>query len=427
METYFNYEQALTSKKLVEAISIPHGIGPFCGFNGWSLTADGKSIELSTSTMNQPSYRSSLGRESFWRKYSHRVFRDGLGININFGCISRDGYIYVDDATTKTILIEGTKGSNSDIIVVAIHTPMSEPIENPITFRAFWSQASESIYTTYYEDLNPTSIQSDGTLSNLYSLEKWVDSSLGNNTWDSNTMCIIGIYGQGNNPDTKATESFAIVPYDGQLTYNISLTQGTLNYIEKTLKALTTLTDGVPEGYTNIVEYLQKYHELNSKKETPVTNNALPKGTIVMWYGEQSTIPTGWELCDGGRAVNDPSMTKPNLMGRVPLGLSTTDQNYKTSGTIGGSDSITLKIDQVPRHRHRIAFGQAKWGDNANNRNFPMFGGNDGDSDYQNDEKWRGKNYTDYTGGNSDKEGSASPIDIRQSYCVVAFIIKTVD
>lgn len=427
METYFNYEQALTSKKLVEAISIPHGIGPFCGFNSWELTADGKSIQLDSSAVNSPSYRWSLEREALWRKYSHRVFRNGLGIGINFGCISRDGYIYVDDATTKTILIEGTKGSNSDIIVVAIHTPMSEPIENPITFRAFWSQATESIYTTYYEDLNPTILQAQGTFSNLYSLEKWVESSLGNNTWDSNTMCIIGIYGQGNNPNTKATESFAIVPYEGQLTYNISLTQGTMNYIEKTLKALTTLTEGVPDGYTNIVEYLKKYHELNSKQETPVTNSNLPKGTIVMWYGEQSTIPKGWELCDGGRAVNDPSMTKPDLMGRVPLGLSTTNQDYKTSGTTGGSDSITLKIDQVPRHRHRIAFGQAKWGDNANYRNFPLFGGNDGDSDYQNDEKWRGKNYTDYVGGNENKEGSASAIDIRQSYCVVAFIIKTVD
>ena len=155
METYFNYEQALTSKKLVEAISIPHGIGPFCGFNSWKLTADGKSIQLDSSAVNSPSYRWSLEREALWRKYSHRVFRNGLGIGINFGCISRDGYIYVDDATTKTILIEGTKGSNSDIIVVAIHTPMSEPIENPITFRAFWSQATESIYTTYYEDLKP--------------------------------------------------------------------------------------------------------------------------------------------------------------------------------------------------------------------------------------------------------------------------------
>ena len=46
METYFNYEQALSSKKLMEAISIPHGIGPFCGFSYWNLSTDGKSIEL---------------------------------------------------------------------------------------------------------------------------------------------------------------------------------------------------------------------------------------------------------------------------------------------------------------------------------------------------------------------------------------------
>lgn len=427
METYFNYEQALSSKKLMEAISIPHGVGPFCGFSSWNLSADGKSIIFHQGTTN-PGYAKNLSREAYFRKYAHRVFRTGLGININFGCISRDGYIYVDESSSKSITIEGTKNnSNSDIIVVAVHTPMSEPVENPVTFRAFWSTFADSYYTTFYNDLNPSELNEVSLYYTLASLENYVSVAIGD--WDPNSMCIIGIYGQGNNPDTKANEEFSLVPYDGQLTYNISLTQGTLNYIEKTLKALTTLTSGVPEGYTNIIEYLQRYHDQNQPQSTTTTtvNNSLPKGTIVMWYGDQSTIPQGWELCDGGRAVNDPSITKPNLMGRVPIGMSTVNSDYSNAGTLGGSDSVTLSIDQIPRHRHRIALGQEKWGDNANTRNFPMFGGNDGDSDYQNSDKWRGKNYTDYVGGNSSAEGSASAVDIRQSYCVVAFIIKTVD
>ena len=61
----------------------------------------------------------------------------------------------------------------------------------------------------------------------------------------------------------------------------------------------------------------------------------------------------------------------------------------------------------------------------SNIRNFVKFGGNDGDGDYQNNSDWRGKNYTDFTGGGID--GNPSPVDIRQSYCVVAFIIKTVE
>lgn len=427
METYFNYEQALSSKKLMEAISIPHGIGPFCGFSSWNLSASGKSIELKPgNTSNQNAH--GLYRKALWKKYAHRVFREGLGININFGCISRDGYIYVDDRSTISIPIEGTKNnSNSDIFVVAVHTPLNEPVENPITFKAYWSQSPDSIYTDYYNDINPTTITTTPSYETLGSLESYVSTWIGSNIWDSSTMCIIGIYGQGNNPETKALEKFAMVPYDGKPVYDISFTQGNLNYIEKTLKALTSLTSGVPEGYTNIIEYLKKYHDQNKAKEITTVNNSLPKGTIVMWYGDQSSIPTGWELCDGGRAVNDPSMTKPNLMGRVPVGMSNVNTDYTRAGTLGGSDSITLKIDQIPRHRHRIALGQEKWGDNSNNRNFPMFGGNDGDSDYQNSDKWRGKNYTDYVGGNSNDEGSASSIDIRQSYCVVAFIIKTVD
>ena len=144
-----------------------------------------------------------------------------------------------------------------------------------------------------------------------------------------------------------------------------------------------------------------------------------------MWYGSQKTIPAGWELCDGGVSVNDPTITKPNLMGRVPVGLSTIQGDYSNVASLGGNDSITLKEDQMPRHRHRIALGQANWGDNANERNFIKFGGNDGNGNYQDNPEWRGKNYTDYVGG--DVTGKTNPIDIRQSYCVVAFIIKTVD
>ena len=144
-----------------------------------------------------------------------------------------------------------------------------------------------------------------------------------------------------------------------------------------------------------------------------------------MLYGSQITISAGCELCDGGVSVNDPALTKPDLMGRVPVGLSTVTGDYSNVASLGGKDYITIKEDQMPRHRHRIALGQAKWGDNANNRNFIKFGGNDGNGDYQNDSDWRGKNYTDYVGG--DASGKTNPIDIRQSYCVVAFIIKTVD
>ena len=31
-KTYFNFEQQIASKDLMEAISTPLGIGPFCGF-----------------------------------------------------------------------------------------------------------------------------------------------------------------------------------------------------------------------------------------------------------------------------------------------------------------------------------------------------------------------------------------------------------
>lgn len=35
----------------------------------------------------------------------------------------------------------------------------------------------------------------------------------------------------------------------------------------------------------------------DGKINTEITNNSLPKGSIIMWHGDN--IPEGWSLCDG--------------------------------------------------------------------------------------------------------------------------------
>lgn len=446
-KTYFDFEQQLSSKDLVEAISTPKGIGPFCGFGGHSLSKDGTNIIITA----EPNSDGSVTADKAFYDIFHNMIHDRIKArNIskldsvsttNFGCISRDGYIWTSSDTQLEINIEGTKGITDDIIVVAVHAPLQEAIENPIEFRAFWSQSTSSFYDLYARSLDPgypiqdnqrdlsVSDNNDPYMNSAFTfdnLEATLVGALPSGVWDETTMCIIGVYGSGNNSlKDNALENYRIIPYESKFPMVLDHTTAEHGLIRSALNQLFNLTAGVPSEYDNIIDYLKSVLKGNSTTTINNTTAAMPKGSIIMWYGSQKTIPAGWELCDGGVSVNDPSLTKPNLMGRVPVGLSTADTTYSNPSSLGGSDSVTLKIDQIPSHQHRIALGQAKWGDNANTRNFIKFGGNDGDSDYLNNNDWRGKNYTDYTGG--DANGNTNPIDIRQSYCVVAFIIKTVD
>jgi len=69
---------------------------------------------------------------------------------------------------------------------------------------------------------------------------------------------------------------------------------------------------------------------------------ALPKGTIVMWYGSMTKIPDGWVICDGN---ND----TPNLCGRFPYGASDTNNKGKT----GGTNEVLLAENQLAPHHHQ--------------------------------------------------------------------------
>lgn len=66
---------------------------------------------------------------------------------------------------------------------------------------------------------------------------------------------------------------------------------------------------------------------------------SIPVGLICIWSG--SEVPDGWALCDG---TND----TPDLRGRFVLGES----NDRVVGETGGSEEVTLTIEQMPTHNH---------------------------------------------------------------------------
>jgi hypothetical protein len=69
----------------------------------------------------------------------------------------------------------------------------------------------------------------------------------------------------------------------------------------------------------------------------PTWANSFPSGGIIIWSGSQSTIPSGWFLCNGANGT-------PDLRDRFVVGAGST---YAVGAT-GGQNSIT----SVPAHTH---------------------------------------------------------------------------
>lgn len=73
------------------------------------------------------------------------------------------------------------------------------------------------------------------------------------------------------------------------------------------------------------------------------SEDGVPSGFIGMWSG--AVVPNGWTLCDGTNGT-------PDLRGRFVLGSS----ESHAMGENGGSEEVTLTIEQMPRHYHSIPY-----------------------------------------------------------------------
>ena len=70
-------------------------------------------------------------------------------------------------------------------------------------------------------------------------------------------------------------------------------------------------------------------------------SSSVPVGGIILWSGNESNIPTNWNLCDGTNGT-------PDLRDRFVIGAG---NNYEIN-EIGGSNSIKLTISNLPAHNH---------------------------------------------------------------------------
>lgn len=126
------------------------------------------------------------------------------------------------------------------------------------------------------------------------------------------------------------------------------------------------------EGHINATPNLPVFTGINGIVETKTIESAkslfgiAPTGSIVIWGGSTTNIPSGWLLCNG--ASLDPliypnlfnaigttfggngftSFIVPNLTDRFVVGAGTT----YTVGAKGGESTHVLTVDEMPAHSH---------------------------------------------------------------------------
>ena len=121
-------------------------------------------------------------------------------------------------------------------------------------------------------------------------------------------------------------------------------------------------------------------------------------GMIVLWSGAADAIPTGFALCDGNNST-------PNLSGRLVVGYDASNSDYDVDDT-GGSESVTLTVNQIPAHTHNINLAVRAFYQEP--RNFGV--GTDGSANNSED--------TGSTGGGQSHEN-------RPPYYALCYIMKT--
>lgn len=123
------------------------------------------------------------------------------------------------------------------------------------------------------------------------------------------------------------------------------------------------------------------------------SSGGVPSGFIGMWSGTE--IPTGWYLCNGENGT-------PDLRDRFILGAGT---KYAVGGS-GGSETITLTVDQMPSHNHSISGNDVGAYGGSTARNATAGLANIGTTVYTN------------------SVGSSQPHNNMPPYYVLAFIMK---
>jgi len=81
----------------------------------------------------------------------------------------------------------------------------------------------------------------------------------------------------------------------------------------------------------------------------------VPVGSVISWWGNSDAVPDGWQYCNGSSVTDDKRPLKgfdtPDLRNRFVRGAGGDARN---TPQVGGQDSMTLTVDQMPAHSHGV-------------------------------------------------------------------------
>jgi microcystin-dependent protein len=135
--------------------------------------------------------------------------------------------------------------------------------------------------------------------------------------------------------------------------------------------AVSALVDSAPSTLNTLNELAAALGD-DANFATTITNALSPVGSVTAYA--LSTPPAGWLLCDGtvhnissypalgaglGSTYGGNGSTTfavPNLKGRIPVGLDSTQTEFDTRGETGGEKAVTLTSAQsgLPAHGHGV-------------------------------------------------------------------------
>lgn len=186
------------------------------------------------------------------------------------------------------------------------------------------------------------------------------------------------------------------------------------------------------DNILDVIRDLMRRLEAIERTGIGAGGDTTPAGIVVPYAG--STAPGGYLMADGsavsrttyadlftaigttyGAGDGSTTFNLPNLAGRVPVGLDSTDTDFDALNETGGEKEHTLTEAEMPSHthaqdphRHSISIYRNGSGSTGNP------GMRDGGTDY-----------TNYTTATNQNTGGDDPHNNLQPYITLNYIIKT--